>query len=167
MTRGFITPRLTAEPLSPAHDSELVALHADERVMATMGGTTTADESRAWLERNLRHGDEPGLGVFVFRDRAAGDFVGRGALRRIQIGGREEVEVGYAVAAERWGQGFATEIARALADHAERHGFRGLIAYAEPTNGASRRVMEKTGFTFECELEHNGRAQVVYRRAVV
>jgi ribosomal-protein-alanine N-acetyltransferase len=164
VTPDFSTPRLRAEPLSPAHDAELVVLHADERVMATMGGAATAEESRAWLQRNLRDGDEPGLGVFVFHDRATGELVGRGALRRIQIGGREEVEVGYAVAAERWGRGFATEIARALADHAERHGFRGLIAYTQPTNGASRRVMEKTGFAFERELEHNGRAHVVYRR---
>ena len=71
MSVAFSTARLQAEPLSlAAHDQELAGLHADPRVMATMGGSTaTPEESRAWIERNLRHGQEPGLGIFVFRER--------------------------------------------------------------------------------------------------
>jgi [ribosomal protein S5]-alanine N-acetyltransferase len=165
MSEGFTTERLQAEPLDRSHNAELAALHGDERVMATMGGVGTEAESRAWVERNLRHGNEAGLGVFVFRLRTTGDFVGRGALRRIEIGGRQEVEVGYALAAEYWGRGLATEMARALVAHAERHGLLDLIAYTDPTNAASRRVMEKAGFAYEREVEHQGRLQVVYRRS--
>jgi RimJ/RimL family protein N-acetyltransferase len=133
--------------------------------MKTMGGSTaTPRESRAWIERNLRHGQEPGLGIFVFRERETGTFVGRGAIRRIEIGGGEEVEVGYAVAAERWGRGLATEMAASLVAHAEGQGLGGLVAYTEPTNAASRRVMEKVGFRYERDVEHEGRPQVLYRR---
>jgi [ribosomal protein S5]-alanine N-acetyltransferase len=159
------TERLRAEPLSRAHADELAALHADPRVMATMGGqTATPEESRAWLERNLKHGAEPGLGIFVFREQSTGRFVGRGALRRIEIGGREEVEVGYAVVAELWGQGVATDIASALVGHATEHGLADLVAYTEPAHAASRRVMEKCGFSYERDVEHHGRPQVLYRR---
>jgi ribosomal-protein-alanine N-acetyltransferase len=163
---AFRTERLDAEPLSlAAHEAELAALHADERVMRTMGGSTaTPDESRAWIERNLRHGQEPGLGIFVFHERETGAFVGRGAIRRIEIGGSEEVEVGYAVAADQWGRALATEMAEGLASYAEERGLRGLVAYTEPTNAASRRVMEKVGFRFERDVEHHGRPQVLYRR---
>lgn len=163
---AFSTERLDAEPLSlAAHEAELAALHADERVMRTMGGSTaTPEESRAWIERNLRHGQEPGLGIFVFRERESGAFVGRGAIRRIEIGGGEEVEVGYAVAADLWGRGLATEMAEALVAHAEGRGLHGLVAYTEPTNAASLRVMEKVGFRFERDVEHHGRPQVLYRR---
>jgi [ribosomal protein S5]-alanine N-acetyltransferase len=165
MTAGLATERLRAEPLSPVHGDELAVLHADERVMATMGGrTATREESRAWLERNLRHAEEPGCGVFVFREQATGRFVGRGAIRRVEIGGREEVEVGYAVAADLWGRGLATEIASALVDHAYAHGLADLVAYTEPGNAASRRVMEKAGFSYEREVTHHGRPQVLYRR---
>jgi RimJ/RimL family protein N-acetyltransferase len=165
MSEGPSTQRLRAEPLSPAHGDELAVLHADERVMATMGGrTATAEESRAWLERNLRHGAEPGCGVFVFREQATSRFVGRGAIRRIEIGGREEVEVGYAVAADLWGRGLATEMASALVDHAFAHGIADLVAYTEPANAASRRVMEKAGFSYERDVTHHGRPQVLYRR---
>ncbi|MGH3023702.1 MAG: GNAT family N-acetyltransferase [Gaiellaceae bacterium] len=166
MTATFETPRLLAEPLDPAvHEEELAVLHADERVMLTMGGSTaTPAESRAWIERNVGHGAEPGLGIFVFRERGTGTFVGRGAIRRIEIGGREEVEVGYAVAADLWGRGLATEMAEGLVAHAEERGLVGLVAYTEPTNAASRRVMEKIGFRYERDVEHHGRPQVLYRR---
>jgi ribosomal-protein-alanine N-acetyltransferase len=167
MSAGFETERLFAEPLGWEDEDDLARLHADERVMTTMGGeTATRKESRAWLERNIRHSEEPGLGVFVFRDRETSEFVGRGALRRIEIGGSEEVDVGYALAAERWGRGLATEMAAALVAYANRAGLEDLIAYTEPTNGASRRVLEKVGFVYERDVEHHERAQVLYRRRV-
>jgi [ribosomal protein S5]-alanine N-acetyltransferase len=153
------------EPLDLAvHDEELAALHADPRVMATMGGEATTEQSRAWIERNLHHGEEPGLGIFVFREQDTGRFVGRGAIRRIEIGGATEVEVGYALAFDSWGRGYATEMARALAAHAEAEGHGPLVAYTEPTNAASRRVLEKAGFRYERDLVHHGRDQLLYRR---
>jgi RimJ/RimL family protein N-acetyltransferase len=161
---AFATQRLAVEPLSEAHADELAELHADERVMATMGGTGTAAESREWLERNLRHADEPGFGVFVFRDPGTRAFVGRGAVRRLVIGGRDEVEVGYALAADAWGRGLATEMAGWLVAYAAESGTVDLIAYTEPTNHASRRVLEKTGFAYDRDVEHHDRRQVLYRR---
>jgi RimJ/RimL family protein N-acetyltransferase len=165
VSTGFVTERLTASPVDWTDEDDLAVLHADERVMATMGGNTaTREESREWLERNIRHSGEDGLGIFIFRDRATGEFVGRGALRRIVIGGREEVEVGYALTAGRWGRGLATEMAAGLISHAERVGLVDVVAYTEPSNHASRRVMEKAGFAYEREVEHHGRSQVLYRR---
>jgi RimJ/RimL family protein N-acetyltransferase len=158
------TERLVVEPLSEGHADELAELHADERVMATMGGTGTAAESRDWLERNLRHAEEPGFGVFVFRDPVTCAFVGRGAVRRLVIGGRDEVEIGYALAADMWGRGLATELAGWLVQYAAEAGIHDLVAYTEPTNLASRRVMEKAGFAYECDVERHGRRQVLYRR---
>jgi ribosomal-protein-alanine N-acetyltransferase len=153
------------EPLDlAAHDEELAALHADPRVMATMGGVATPEQSRAWIERNLHHGEEPRLGIFVFHEQDTGRFVGRGAIRRIEIGGATEVEVGYALAFDSWGRGYATEMARALAAHAEAEGHGPLVAYTEPTNAASRRVLEKAGFRYERDLVHHGRDQLLYRR---
>jgi [ribosomal protein S5]-alanine N-acetyltransferase len=167
MSVAFTTPRLDAERLAARHADELSALHGDERVMGTMGGrTATPAQSRAWLERNLRHAADPGCGIFVFRERATGRFVGRGAVRRIEIGGAEEVEIGYAVAADLWGRGLATEMATGLIGHAEAAGHAELVAYTEPANVASRRVMEKVGFGYERDVVHHGRPQVLYRRSV-
>lgn len=165
MSAGFATERLQAEPLDRSHEAELAALHADERVMATLGGeTANAEENRGWLETNLRHWEENGFGIFVFRERASGDFVGRAGIRRLEIESKGEVELTYALAAEQWGRGFATEIATGLVTFASERGLTDLVAYTEPTNLASRRVMEKTGFVYEREIELRGRGQVLYRR---
>ena len=74
------------------------------------------------------------------------------------------MELTYALAPERWGRGLATEIAAGLVAFASRRGLTDLVAYTEPTNVASRRVMEKTGFSYERELEFHDRSQVLYRR---
>jgi RimJ/RimL family protein N-acetyltransferase len=56
-------------------------------------------------------------------------------------------ELGYWVGVPFWGQGFATEAARAVIDHAfGRLGHERLEAGARVSNPASRRVLEKCGF---------------------
>jgi RimJ/RimL family protein N-acetyltransferase len=63
------------------------------------------------------------------------------------IGCREQPELGYWLAAPHWGQGYATEAARAVIDYAFGDlGHQGLQAGARVTNAASRRVLEKCGF---------------------
>jgi ribosomal-protein-alanine N-acetyltransferase len=62
----------------------------------------------------------------------------------------EELEIGYRLDPEFWGNGIATEAARAVRDHA----FRDLevarvISLIHPDNEASRRVAEKNGMSFE------------------
>ncbi len=56
-------------------------------------------------------------------------------------------ELGYWIGAAHWGQGFATEAARAVIDHAFTElGHEALQAGARVSNPASRRVLEKCGF---------------------
>jgi RimJ/RimL family protein N-acetyltransferase len=56
-------------------------------------------------------------------------------------------EIGYWLGAPYWGQGFATEAARAVIDYAfTALGHEHLAAGARVSNPASRRVLEKCGF---------------------
>jgi ribosomal-protein-alanine N-acetyltransferase len=66
---------------------------------------------------------------------------------------------------ERWGEGLATELALASVDAGfGTLGLTELIAYALVDNVASRRVMEKAGFTYEREMQHVGLPHALYRR---
>jgi len=49
------TERLSAERLSEAHFDELCRMHRDERVMATLIGQRSDDETRRFLRGNLDH----------------------------------------------------------------------------------------------------------------
>lgn len=59
-----------------------------------------------------------------------------------------EVEIGYGLSEEYRGHGYATEAAKAVVRYAfEQAGQDVLVAIVKPENSASRRVIEKLGFT--------------------
>jgi ribosomal-protein-alanine N-acetyltransferase len=63
-----------------------------------------------------------------------------------------EVEVGYLFLRKYWGQGLATEAARASHDYGiNQLGYSRLISLIDPRNIASKRVAEKIGMAFEKE----------------
>ena len=68
--------------------------------------------------------------------------------------------------ADRWGEGLTTESAHEvlrLAD--EEFRIEELVAFTMTTNRGSQRVMEKSGFVYEGEVEHASLPHVLYRRS--
>jgi [ribosomal protein S5]-alanine N-acetyltransferase len=164
MVETFRTARLIAERLRAGDLHELCRMHRDPRVMATLGGIRSDDETRRFLRDNLDHWDHHGYGLWIFRDPGDGQFVGRGGLRKVHVGGNDEVELAYALLAAHWGQGLAMEMAEAILTVGfERLGLSAVVAFTLPTNRASRRVMEKVGCTFERDIIHAGLPHVLYR----
>jgi RimJ/RimL family protein N-acetyltransferase len=160
----FRTDRLTAERLRVEHFDELHRMHQDPRVMATLGGLRSEEETRDFLRRNQEHWDRHGCGLWVFRDQADGRFAGRGGLRHVEVEGKPEVELAYALMAEFWGRGLATEMAKALLRLAfEQLGLTNVVSFTLPTNRASQRVMEKAGMRYERDIIHAGLPHVLYR----
>jgi ribosomal-protein-alanine N-acetyltransferase len=105
-----------------------------------------------------------GFGWYAFLDRETGGLIARGGPHRCHIAGRDEVEIGWAVTPERWNQGIATELGAASLEVA--FGPRALadvVSFTLPDNLASRRVMEKLGFAYECDTVHAGWPHVLYR----
>ena len=161
---AFQTARLIAERPRDEHLGELCRMHRDPRVMATLGGLRDDDETRQAHRRNLDHWEQHGFGLWVFRDRFDGGFAGRGGLRRVLVAGTLEVELAYAFMPEFWGRGLATEAAKAILTLAlERSGLREIVGFTLPTNLASRRVLEKSGFRYERDVIHAGLPHVLYR----
>lgn len=170
---GFSTDRLTGERLRAEHLEDLCRLHRDPRVMATLSadGTVPRDvdsQTEKALARNLEHWERHGFGLWLFRDKQDGRFVGRGGLRRITLDEREEVELAYALGSEFWGRGLATEIALAsVAIGFERLDLDDLVCFTLTTNLASQRVMQKAGFRYERDMVHVGLRHVLYRLRAV
>jgi ribosomal-protein-alanine N-acetyltransferase len=160
-----VAPRLIVEPLAPRHLDALERLLGDPRVGATLGGTLTRTEIAGWIADQERHRARHGFSYCAFFDPVTREFVGRGGLCHFVVGGREEVEVGWAVVPERWGQGIGTAIARQSVEEAfGEHGLGDVIALTLPHNVASRRVMEKAAFAYEADVLHAGMPHVLYRR---
>lgn len=166
MLARFETPRLLAARAHPADLDDLVRMHTDPAVMATLGGAAwTLDETRAFLDRVLDHWDRYGYGVWMLRSREDEGFVGRAGLRRKAIDGYEETELLYACMPAYWRLGLISEAVEEIVAIAFEHLMvPSLVAFTLPTNAASRRVMEKAGFLYERDFIHAGELHVLYRR---
>jgi len=160
----FATDRLKAERLRLDHLDELVDMHLDERVMATLGGTRSRAVTERFVETNLDHWRQHGFGLWILRRSSDGAFVGRAGLRRVHVGDADEVEIAYALKSEAWGCGLATEIARKLIliGFGDVH-VSTLVAFTLSENRRSIRVMEKAGLRFERAIVHRGTPHVLYR----
>ena len=162
------TERLVGERLREEHLDYLRTQDSDRDVMATLGGVRSENETWENLWNGLEHWERNGFGPWVFHVRETGEAVASAALRRVEIEGQPEVEVGYRVAAAWWGRGIATEMASALVGIArDRLGLAEIVAFTLPFNLASRRVMEKVGFTYERDIEWAALPHVLYRLRLV
>ena len=158
------TPRMRGERLVEAHFPHLLALYRDPKVMATLGGVQTEAQIRVGFDANLAHWDKHGYGLWAFFDLDDGSFMGRGGLRSLMQDGVNEFEIAYAVPANKWGKGIATEIAALSAKVAfEQLGLGNVVAFTLPDNVASRKVMEKLHMTYERDIIHADMPHVLYR----
>jgi ribosomal-protein-alanine N-acetyltransferase len=162
------TDRMVCERLRLEHAPEQLRLLLDPRVYATLwpaSGPPTERDVIAGLRAKVDHWERHGFGMWLLRDRDSGEAVGRGGLQYTYTAGLHDVEAGWAIVPERWGQGLATELAVACVEVGfEQVGLLEIVALTLPDNLASRRVMEKAGFGYERDIVHTGLPHVLYRR---
>ena len=79
-------------------------------------------------------------------------------------GNYEPRKDGYIVRSELWSNGYATEMAAAVAKHAfSALALAELVGFTFPDNLRSRRVLEKAGFVYERTFVSDGKPHVLYR----
>jgi len=103
-----------------------------------------------------------GYGLYRVSLKASGEPIGlAGLVRRDTLPGPD---LGYAVLAKHYGQGYTTEAAAAvLAFASERLGLRELLAITSLDNAASIRVLQKLGFVEDGTM-HDAKTGLQSRR---
>jgi RimJ/RimL family protein N-acetyltransferase len=161
----FTTERLRAERLTDAHLPDVIRMNTDPDVMTYLGGVRDAAWSAEYMERNLRHWDQHGFGLWMLRERAGSEIIGRAVLRYLPVDGVDEIEVGYALLPDYWGRGLATEVtARCLGIARDDMRLKEIVAITMPTNVASQRVPIKNGLTYDRDVLHDGTMWRLFRR---
>ena len=161
---NFSTRRLVAHHLDDEDFDELSLMHSDPAVMATLGGVRTDEETCRFMREKMAHWQAYGFGYWMFRTKITDRFVGRGGIQHIEVGGNDEIEVGYSVVADYWGQGMATEMAAALvAICFEQLDRTDIVCFTLVNNVPSQRVMQKVGFSYERTLNYDEAPHVLYR----
>lgn len=162
------TARMVCERVHPDQAPEHLRLLLDPRVGATLWARSEPPSEADVLDGlafKVEHWERHGFGMWLLRDRETGEMVGRGGLQYTYTAGLNDVEAGWAIVPERWGQGLATELAHACVEVAFEHlDLLEVVAFTLPSNIASRRVMEKSGFEYERDIVHAGLPHILYRR---
>ncbi len=171
-TDRLVLRRWRDEDLAP-----FAALNADPAVMEFLPGVLTRDQSDAMVRRLKDHMTAHGFGFWALEVLGGPSFIGLAGLAVVTFDApfAPAVEVGWRLARDQWGSGYATEAARAALDYAfERLSLDEVAAFTVPTNVRSRAVMERLHMTHDPrdDFDHPGlsegdslRRHVLYRKA--
>jgi RimJ/RimL family protein N-acetyltransferase len=150
------TPRLILRHQVPADLDDLWALYCDPEITKYIpDAPRTREEAREELEWHMNgHPRNPDLGLWATIHKGTEKFIGRCGLLPWTIEDQQEVEVAYTITRSYWGQGLATEAARAILQYGfGKLNLSRLVSLIEPENIASQRVAEKIGMTFEMRVD--------------
>jgi RimJ/RimL family protein N-acetyltransferase len=126
------------------------ALNADPRVMEHMPQLLSRQESDAMVARIRGHFDARGFGLWAVEVAGVADFIGYVGLLAVPFDAHftPAVEVGWRLAAEHWGRGYATEAARAaLAFGFDELRLDEIVSFTVLANRRSWSVMERLSMT--------------------
>lgn len=138
------------------------AICADPAVMRYIRAGPLSRVDAWWqLARYVGHWQLRGYGMWAVVERSTGRLIGH--LGFLDPEGGEGFELGWALAREAWGKGFALEGTRAAVRHAFTELRRDHISCViRPENLRSIRLAERLGATLEHETEEAGRRLLVY-----
>lgn len=164
--------------LRPWRDSDLPLFakqNADPIVMRYLIGPRTREHSDAYVARVQRDLAETGYCEWAVEAPGVAPFIGAVGLSRVRFEASftPAVEVAWRLHRHYWGQGYATEAARAaIEDGFTRVGLNEIVALTTLQNKPSQRVMEKLGMTRTIEFDHPAvavdsplRQHILYRLA--
>jgi RimJ/RimL family protein N-acetyltransferase len=134
-------------------DLELFAeLNADPEVMRHFPAPMARGESDSFAQMVSETIERQGWGLWAVGVTAGPDYIGFVGLNtaRFEAPFTPAVEVGWRLAREHWGHGYATEAARAaIAFGFDELNLDEIVSFSAPANERSRRVMERLGMTHD------------------
>ncbi|MFC5719315.1 GNAT family N-acetyltransferase [Streptomyces gamaensis] len=159
LTPRLLTPRLTLRRWREDDVEPMAAIHADPEVMRWIGDGSVRDrdQTAAGIAGWERDWEEWGLGLFAVELRESRQLAGFAGL---SVPGflpeiLPAVEIGWRFGRPYWGQGLATEAARAVLDFALRErGLARVVSISTVGNDASEQIMRKLGMRLERETRN-------------
>ena len=154
--RGVVlqTERLMLRRWKPSDLEPYAGMCRDPEVMRYIAGcdTRTRDQCARGIEAMERHSDGKGFGLFALELRESVQFIGYTGLSEPDFLPEimPAVEIGWRLSRDRWGQGYATEAARAVMQFGfVTLGLPSIVSIFQIGNEASRRLVRKLGMQLD------------------
>ncbi|MBW6440033.1 GNAT family N-acetyltransferase [Actinoplanes hulinensis] len=145
MPPALHTERLALNTFTEDDAAELHELFADPRTHTTGSGPFTAlAQTTRWIANRVATQRDHGLCWYALRRTDTDQLIGNCGLFPGRTG-YAEPEIGYLIAEEHRGLGYAAEAVAAVLRHCRAAGLRRVWASIRPRNAASLRVAESAG----------------------
>lgn len=151
------TARLRLRQWRASDRSPFADLNADPRVMEFFPSPLTREQSDAMADRCESLINERGWGLWAVELKSVGSFIGFVGLHvpGVHLPFSPCTEIGWRLAYDYWGHGFATEAAQ----EALRIGFdvlelEEIVSFTAVANRRSRAVMERLGMKGSGSFQH-------------
>jgi RimJ/RimL family protein N-acetyltransferase len=122
-----------------------------------LGGVQSEEDLAAAFERLDRCQRESGHSFWVVERKSDGALLGFCGLKVADVPGTPphgEIEIGWRLREDAWGQGYAKEAAEAALEWAWANlGAERVVAFTIPSNQQSRRLMERLGMIWRPDLD--------------
>ena len=146
------------------------AMWADPNVVRYVGGTPSSPQ-QTWMRllNYAGHWSLMGFGYWLVEETQSGAFVGEAGFADFKRGLHPSMEgvpeIGWALASEMHGRGFATEAVREVVAWSDRtRDWPRTVCMVNEDNAASLRVAQKCGYAQYDRIEHNGSRLVLFER---
>ena len=143
------TRRLTLRPFAPTDDIPLHRILNEPNILQYFPRTDPPDMERVQglIQRQFTQWKEYNLGWWAVVPQGQIELIGWNGLQYLPE--TDEVEVGYLLSRQFWGQGYATEGTKISLEFGfKKLGLKRIIGLTHPNNKASQKVLLKCGLGF-------------------
>ena len=138
------TERLALRQLTMNDVDNMLPIFSDPEAMRFYPAPFTRTQVEGWIQWGLDSYAKNGFGLWAVIRKADQLFLGDCGPMLQPVEDRTEMEIGYHILRREWGQGYATEAARACRDYAfSTLKYTRVVSIVDPLNTASRHVAAK------------------------
>lgn len=151
------TERLIVRPWRDADRDDYLATCNTEAVTKHLGGPSSVDDIDAALQRIRSSQDQNGFSFWAVERKSDGALLGYCGLKPTNLPGTpvaDDVEIGWRLREDAWGQGYAREAAEEVLAWAWANlDCQRIVSFTIPANEPSWKLMERIGMTRRPDLD--------------
>jgi len=157
------TPRLRLREIVKDDLDFLSEMLGDPEVMRYYPQSMDRAGTQSWIERQLERYERDGFGFWLVEDAVTGEAVGQVGLLRQTVEGEVHREIAYMIHRPYQRNGFATEAATAVRDHAfEVLNLTEVVSFIRPENVPSQRVARRLGMEPRRTITRAGLSHLIW-----